>query len=127
MSESEPIFGEKPGDGNSAAGDTSQGPMYHDSTQSPRARCLLYSFIGVIVINVLIALILCFYQGANTKRDGFLYFLMACVLILLVVAEILMIPMFKRGDFAKEKHWFLYFMGFCILLEAIFTDILVMN
>lgn len=88
---------------------------------------MLYSFIAVVVINVVIALILCFYQGAKTQRDGFLYFLMACSLIGLVVAQFILIPLVKRGDLAKEKSWFLYFLGFCILLEAIFTDVLVMN
>nr|XP_054773657.1 uncharacterized protein LOC129281770 [Lytechinus pictus] len=122
--EKEPIFGAPKG---AEEGAPSQSPMYHDSTQSPRAKCILYSFVGVIIINVLIALILCFYQGARTKRDGFLYFLMACCLIGLVAAEIILIPMLRRGDLVKEKSWFLYFFGFCILLESIFTDILVMK
>lgn len=124
--EKEPIFG-APVAAKTGEGAPSQAPMYYDSTQSPRAKAILYGFVSIVIINVLVALILCFYQGAKTKRDGFLYFLMACCLIGLVAAEIILIPLVRRGDLAKEKSWFLYFLGFCILLESIFTDILVMH
>ncbi|XP_072051032.1 uncharacterized protein [Amphiura filiformis] len=103
------------------------GAIYHDSTQSPKARALLIGFVGITTAMVIVALSLCISQGVQTGQHGFLYFLIGLCLVFFIAVEIILIKFIKSGDLAKEKAWFLYFVGFCILLESIFTDVLVMN
>ncbi|XP_046326279.1 uncharacterized protein [Haliotis cracherodii] len=98
--------------------------IYHDSSQSPKARLLQILFVVTVVVMVLISIILSIYRGVIMETAGSMYFMLGISLIGFVVIEICMILFIRRGDLPKGKTWFLYFVGVCVILEAIFTDVL---
>ncbi|XP_046565758.1 uncharacterized protein LOC124274437 [Haliotis rubra] len=98
--------------------------IYHDSSQSPKARLMQILFVVTVVLMVLISLILSIYRGIIMETAGSMYFMLGISLVGFVIIEICMILFIRKGDLPKGKTWFLYFVGVCVILEAIFTDVL---
>ncbi|KAL3877796.1 hypothetical protein ACJMK2_035446 [Sinanodonta woodiana] len=98
--------------------------LYHDSTQTPRARLLQVCFVVLVVLMVAITLSLSIYRGINLGEYGGLYFMLGVSLMGYVVTTIILVLFVRKGELPREKTWFLYFVGGCVILEAIFTDVL---
>ncbi|ESO89076.1 hypothetical protein LOTGIDRAFT_229003 [Lottia gigantea] len=111
--------------GDGAGGTTSSGPLYHDSSQSPRSKGIQVLFVATVIIMALVTTSLSIYRGIELGGYASLYFLMGSSLIGLMIILIIMIIFIRRDDVPKEKTWFVYLMGLFIILEAIFTNVLI--
>ncbi|KAH3871334.1 uncharacterized protein LOC127868467 [Dreissena polymorpha] len=98
--------------------------LYHDSTQTPMARCLQWLFVALVVVMVLVCMILSIVQGVKNKANGALYFMMGLSLLGFVFIEVILILFIRRDHLDRIKLWFLYFVGGIVILESIFTDVL---
>lgn len=101
--------------------------LYHDSTQTPRARLLQICFVALVTIMVLISIILSIVQGVKNGSYGGIYFMLGICLIGFVAVEIILIRFIRKEELPREKMWFLYFVGGCVILECIFTDVLLFD
>ncbi|XP_077998990.1 uncharacterized protein LOC144451943 [Glandiceps talaboti] len=104
---------------------TGAGPLFHDSSQSPRARMLQLAFAAVVTLMVLLALALSIYRCAYVGEV--LYILLGLSLLGFALIQGILIYFVRSGDLSKGKTWFFYFTGFCTILEAIFTCVLVFD
>lgn len=98
--------------------------IYHDSTQTPRARMLQILFVALVTVMVLISIILSIVQGIKNGKYGAIYFMLGVSLLGYVALEIILIIFIRKDLLPQNKMWFLYFLGFVVILEAIFTDVL---
>lgn len=98
--------------------------LYHDSTQTPRARCLQILFVLLVVIMVLVCIILSIVQGVKNGSYGGIYFMLGLSLCGFVAIEIILVVFIRRDHLDRGKLWFLYFVGGVVILESIFTDVL---
>jgi len=98
--------------------------LYHDSTQTPKARCMQLLFVGLVIIMVLVTVILSIVQGIKKGSYGGIYFMLGVSLLGFVAVEVFLIFFIRRDHLAQDKMWFLYFVGGIVILEAIFTDVL---
>jgi 4-amino-4-deoxy-L-arabinose transferase-like glycosyltransferase len=106
---------------------TSADAVYHDSSQSPKARLFQVLFVVLVIVMVLVAISLSIYQGIDAPVEGAKYLMLGISLAGFVAVEILMIVFTRRGDLPRGKTWFLYFVGVCVILEATFVDILLFD
>ncbi|XP_067673153.1 uncharacterized protein [Haliotis asinina] len=113
-----------PGRQSSSTPSSDPDAIYHDSSQSPKARLLQILFVVTVILMVLISVILSIYRGVIMETAGSMYFMLGISLVGFVIIEICMILFIRKGDLPKGKTWFLYFVGVCVILEAIFTDVL---
>lgn len=98
--------------------------LYHDSTQTPKARFLQILFVALVVIMVLVCVILSIVQGVKNGSYGAIYFMLGLSLVGFVAVEIILVIFIRRDHLDRGKLWFLYFVGGIVILESIFTDIL---
>ncbi|XP_045212333.1 uncharacterized protein LOC123563547 isoform X2 [Mercenaria mercenaria] len=82
--------------------------LYHDSTQTPRAVCIVLSIV----------------QGVKNGSYGAIYFMLGLSLIGFVAVEVILVVFIRRDHLDRGKLWFLYFVGGIVILESVFTDIL---
>ncbi|XP_045212332.1 uncharacterized protein LOC123563547 isoform X1 [Mercenaria mercenaria] len=98
--------------------------LYHDSTQTPRARLLQILFVALVVIMVLVCIVLSIVQGVKNGSYGAIYFMLGLSLIGFVAVEVILVVFIRRDHLDRGKLWFLYFVGGIVILESVFTDIL---
>ncbi|XP_071830245.1 uncharacterized protein [Apostichopus japonicus] len=132
MAEQSPFFGSGSNSKGEVAppspntGESGQAPVYHGTYEKKGQKYTLYTFIGAIIIMVLITFILCIVEGLKHPQ-GVLFFLLAISLIGFIFIELMVLRMIRSGDLDKEKAWFAYFMGACTIVEALFVNIVVLS
>lgn len=98
--------------------------LYHDSTQTPRARLAQICFVLLVAVTVFVCVILSIVQGIKNGSYGAIYFMLGVSLAGFVAVEIILVIFIRRDHLDRSKLWFLYFVGGIVILESIFTDVL---
>ncbi|XP_064383791.1 uncharacterized protein LOC135332491 [Halichondria panicea] len=101
-----------------------QSPIYREKTQTKTFKYILFGFVGVVILNLLISVIIVSVMAA--LHNG-LFALLLVSLLSFAQVEFFLLFFIRRDYLPKKHYWVVFVVGVFVIIEAISTDIIVLS